>query len=154
MSFKLHVGCSRKLGLPNYGSRGASCSVETEVDGTLLSDDLQHFREHAQRIFGACAQAVGDELARMPQIPAAVHELATAMNGRSQNGNERRATRSQLYTISSIANREGLDLTEMLQARFRLDEPSELSIGQASTLIDELKRFAQWKGEQHHLALS
>ena len=31
MSLKLNVGVSRKVGLPDYGSVGASCNLETDL---------------------------------------------------------------------------------------------------------------------------
>ena len=34
MPLKLNVGVSRKVGLPDYGSVGASCNVEVELDST------------------------------------------------------------------------------------------------------------------------
>ena len=40
MPMKLNVGVSRKVGLPNYGSVGASCNLELELDATLLERDL------------------------------------------------------------------------------------------------------------------
>ena len=141
MPFKINVGCSRKLGLPSYGSRGASCSVETEVDGLLVGGDMQLFHDQVERIFAACAQAVSEELARTQQI-APADPPATATNGRPR-GRGRYATHSQLYAISGISSREGADLKQLIQARFGVAEPSELSIGQASTLIDELRRFAR-----------
>jgi hypothetical protein len=61
---KLNVGLSKKIGQPDYGSLGASCHVEVELDGSLLQADLEGFQERAMRAFAACRQAVTDELAR------------------------------------------------------------------------------------------
>ena len=35
---KLNAGFSRKVGEPNYGSRGASVNVELEVESNLIGD--------------------------------------------------------------------------------------------------------------------
>ena len=35
---KLNAGFSRKIGEPNYGSRGASVNVELEVESNLIGD--------------------------------------------------------------------------------------------------------------------
>jgi hypothetical protein len=32
MPLRLHVGLTKKIGQPDYGSLGASCSVEVELD--------------------------------------------------------------------------------------------------------------------------
>jgi hypothetical protein len=45
---KLNVGVSRKVGLPDYGSVGASCGIELEVDGSLLQHDLERFHAHVR----------------------------------------------------------------------------------------------------------
>ena len=145
MSLKLHVGFSKKLGLPDYGSMGATCGVELELDGSLLQSDLETFQKQVRHAYSACAQAVNDELAKRQQTNGSPRANSTdaGTNGRKQNGQYRRATQSQLRAINTIADREGVVLAELLQARFELDTPAELSISQASTLIDELKRLAQ-----------
>lgn len=43
MPLKLHVGISKKLGLPRYSSLGASCNVEVELDHSLLFENLEGF---------------------------------------------------------------------------------------------------------------
>ncbi len=35
---KLNAGFSRKVGEPNYGSRGASVNVELELESSLIGD--------------------------------------------------------------------------------------------------------------------
>jgi len=62
-----------------------------------------------------------------------------APNGNSdRKRSDRRATQSQVRALYAITNRQKLDMTRLLQNRFRIHRPDELSLGDASRLIDEL----------------
>jgi hypothetical protein len=58
----------------------------------------------------------------------------------------RRATASQARALRAIADRQGLDLAADLQNRFGVQTPEDLSITEASSLIDELKSSANGHG--------
>ena len=75
MALKLSIGFQKKVGLADYGSLGANCHVEFEIDPTLLHDNLDGFHQKARHAFTACQQAVNDQLARQ------------AHNGVARNGN-------------------------------------------------------------------
>lgn len=63
MPLTVNVGFSQKLGQPDYGSIGASCNVECELDGILLGNP-DEFQSKVRDLYVACAQAVDEELQR------------------------------------------------------------------------------------------
>ena len=152
MPLKLNVGLSRKVGQPDFGSLGASCNVEVELDPSLLRDDLDTFHQRVRDTYAACAQAVSDELARHQSAGPQSVSNSRASNGNT-NGNSnrngdtpddrspRRATSSQVRALHAIANRQRVNLLQLVNTRFQVDRPDDLEIGEASQLIDELKRM-------------
>jgi hypothetical protein len=66
MPLKLNVGVSRKIGLPDYGSIGASCNVELE--NGLPDEDLEGFHARVKWSYVAAHRAVVDELARRQAV--------------------------------------------------------------------------------------
>ena len=139
MPTKVSIGLSKKKGLPDYGSVGASCHVELELDGQILEGDPVRFRQHVERAYAACRSAVEDELARgdTPSRPQANGHNSNGRNGHSTNG-KRPATASQIKAIYAIAKRNNADLVPHL-SRLGVRAAEDLDIGQASELIDELK---------------
>jgi hypothetical protein len=77
---KITVGLSRKLGLRDYGSLGASCAIELELPNVVLPDDLAAFQQHVRHGFDACAQSVVEELSRQ-QVLGKANGATGAPNG-------------------------------------------------------------------------
>jgi hypothetical protein len=160
---KLHAGVSKKVGLPGFSSASASCTIEAELDSSLLND-TEGFQIVVQRAYQSCEQAVQDQIARLTNDgpedsqPQEVIEVRTspAISGarittsnadpRATNSavfrdapSPRPATASQVKAIRAIAARRKIDLVAVLRERFGLTTADELGIRQASSLIDELK---------------
>ncbi len=129
---KLNAGLSRKVGEPDYGSRGASVNLELEVESNLIHD-ADGLMDRIRRLFTLARQAVDEELGRAGP-PAAPR------SGSNGNG-QRPATASQVRAIRAIAERLSLDPERVTRdaAGAGLDT---LTLRQASQLIDELKRRA------------
>ena len=165
---KLHAGVSKKVGLPGFSSASASCTIEAELDSSLLTDTAG-FQIVVQRAYQSCEQAVQDQIARLtndspdessqpntqPQevievrtgpairgVTVATNRTETRATNRAvfrDAPSPRPATASQVKAIRAIAARRKIDLVGMLRERFGLTTADELGIRQASNLIDELK---------------
>ena len=79
---KLHAGVSKKVGLPNFSSASASCTIEAELDGSLLQD-REGFQIVVQRAYQSCEKAVEDQIARLlvqgnptPNSPVCVPDVS------------------------------------------------------------------------------
>jgi hypothetical protein len=160
---KLNVGVSRKVGLPNYGSVGASCNLELELDASLLERDLNAFHTQIRGAYMAAHQAVHDELARLqaagtqaPTKPPARDAVngSGAGDGHARSNGEavlagrtaaeahragKPATASQIKAICSIARQREADLVAILRSEYDVERPEDLTLRQASALIDRLK---------------
>lgn len=139
---KLNVGFSRKTGEANYGSRGASINLELELDSSLVGD-ADRLKDRIRQLFALAKASVDEELAG--NAPAANGNQPA--NGQRRS-NARRATASQARALIAIADRQKLNLASLLSGRFGVQKPEELSITEASALIDELKASTNGNGSQ------
>lgn len=169
MPVRLNVGLSKKVGLPDFGSLGATCNVELELDGAILQHDLDRFHKHVQHAFLACRQAVQDELSRQGGSDGARSDAKRGAGHGSPNGAsreaagarapaqrrvagenrtntdqraERRASRKQLEYATELAGRiSGLGVARLdeLTQRMFRRALSHLSSLEASSLIETLK---------------
>ncbi|OAI40705.1 hypothetical protein AYO40_04425 [Planctomycetaceae bacterium SCGC AG-212-D15] len=140
MPLKLNVGASKKVGESNFGSKGASVHLEVEFDSSLVSEPAK-LQEKIRQLFGLVRSSLNEEL----------NGQATTKNSSPANGNgngngaakpapkARPATQSQVKAIYRIAQDRGYNLDQILREQFNLRKPEELSISQASHVIDHLK---------------
>ncbi len=145
MPMKLSIGLSRKVGQPNFGSHAASCSVEFEVEGSMLQANLETFHHHVRNGFAACEKAVEDELARHEANPQPEPQRS---QGNGERGQARQATSAQVRAILAIGHRQRADISQLVNDRFQVGRPEDLSVQQASQLIDELKGASNDNGDR------
>ncbi len=171
MPMKVQLGLAKKIGQPDYGSLGASCNIELELDGGLLFNDLDGLQQKVRAAYTVCRQAVDDELASQTGSSSSAlnshgaDHVSTHTNGRDHsdgdtaargnpnrdcggangsqnghqsNGNRRAATSAQVRALHSIATRQNFNLTDLIRERFHIFKAEELSLREASQLIDEL----------------
>ena len=153
MPLKLNVGLSKKIGLPDYGSLGASANFELELDAGIIGDP-DRLRQQVRHLFALAKSSIDEELSG--QQPAQYNRNGNGNgNGHLHTGepytnggnghvphrpaNGRAATNSQVRAIRAITGRQRLDLGQLLGSRFNLQRPEDLSLADASLLIDELK---------------
>ena len=154
MPLKLNCGLSKKIGQPDFGSLGASCHVELELETGLLQTDLDAFHRHVRNAFVACAQAVNDELARNQSAGAAIADPPQPGPATSQstpNGNGHRnggvangngASQKQIEYIGQLARQVrglGVRRLESLAQKMFGKPVAGLTSLDASGLIDTLK---------------
>ena len=146
MPLKLNVGLSRKVGEARYGSRGASVNVEVEVE-SLLVRQPQQLQKKLRYLFRLAQQAVDEQLSRSER-PATATAAAAPSNGRcaeptgrsSERSSElRSATPGQLRAIRALVEQQDRNLQATLSERFSVQRVEDLTVRQASRLIDDLK---------------
>jgi len=147
MPLKLNVGLSRKVAESNYGSRGASVNVELELESALIAEPIK-FQERIRQAFSLVRTALIEELngnnsnghASSSDNGNGHSKPPSNGNGNgSRNGGERQATQSQVKAIHAIARSRRINVGQFLNERFHVSRPEELSIKDASSVIDELK---------------
>ncbi|MFH5806650.1 hypothetical protein [Alienimonas sp. DA493] len=135
---KMNCGLSRKIGQPDYGSRGAQVHLEVELSAELLKDP-EKLRRQIRGCFGVVRQAVDAELGvdESTEEPARLPGAAPA----SRPPSDPPSTPKQVRALHAFARRAGADLAAELR-RLGVTDAAALSRRQASGLIDGLKERA------------
>ena len=165
MPLTLNVGLSKKIGLPDYGSLGANCSVEFEVDGSLLGSDLDGFHRRVRHAFDACRQAVQDELDRH-QVPPQISPSnggngqldnpprRTAAPANNGNSSAPRASEKQVKFLRQLSGQIrglGVRRLDIVSRRLTGKPLAELTSFDASSLIDTLKAVKDGDLDLNHV---
>ena len=162
MPLRLSAGVSKKVGLPNYGSLGASCHLELELDAGILERDPRALRQQIQRVHAICAGTVQEELDRNRNDSrpkdAETGEKEPSTESRKKNGptgrsvrldgngerpnNGHPASERQINFLRVLAGQiRGLGVRRLESFCQRLCDqpPAALTASEAGELIDVLK---------------
>jgi hypothetical protein len=158
MPLKLTVGLAKKIGRPDFGSLGASCGVEIELAADAIRGDPDALLGGARAAFAACRRAVDEELALLQGAPpghqgkagaedrgsdhttlSGQHDQRPPAPARGALATARPATPRQVRMIVAIARRRRVGLAALLRNEFGVAGPEDLSLPQASRLIDGLR---------------
>jgi hypothetical protein len=61
---KLKAGIAKTVGQPGFSSASAFCTIEAELDSSLLQDH-EGFQVVVRRAYRSCEQAVQDQITRL-----------------------------------------------------------------------------------------
>ena len=132
---KMNCGLSRKIGQPDYGSRGAMVHLEVELSAELLKDP-EKLRRQIRGCFGVVRRAVDAELGVAG--PDDGEPVRLAGGPTRPSASEPPSTPKQVRALHAFARRAGADLAAELR-RLGVTDAAALSRRQASGLIDGLK---------------
>ena len=157
---KLNAGLSRKIGQPNYGSRGAMVNVEIELPADVLRDP-DKLKRQVRGCFETLRAAVDEELGVTPDgdggdpqeerwRPTGDVRRNGGTNGHAANGNGYAGngrgglpcTEKQVRALHAFSRRAGVELTAELR-RLGVTTAEELNRRQASEAIDRFKERAE-----------
>ncbi|MBX3421770.1 MAG: hypothetical protein KF752_09475 [Pirellulaceae bacterium] len=156
MSIKVRIGLNRKVGEPNYSSRGASIELEAEVDNSIATNPNQ-FQQQVRGLYEMARQSINTELSGSadsgPALPnpanfPAVHHSLPADRRDAKNGSGTAATNrsnipaitnSQVRAIYALCKQRQINPGQCVQQEFGKSKVEDLNIRQASQLIDQLK---------------
>jgi hypothetical protein len=144
MPVKLNVGLNRKVGESNYGSRGASVNLELELDSGLINDPAK-LKDRIRQLFDMVRTSLAEELHVANGNGHQPVEETRSPPDTNGNGHaprtqcRRQATPAQVKAIYAIARSRHTNLVQFLRGRFEVNRPDDLSITEASQVIDELK---------------
>ena len=140
MEAKIYAGFCQKIGLPNYGSEGAHCDLEIEVDTAVLNSP-EAFQQRVRDVYAACRAAVELELqSRKPDVEH--KEPETKPREASGTGAYRNPSPKQAKYAEQLASQvKGLGVQKLDNLCVRMYQKPFASLSglETSNLIDTLR---------------
>ncbi len=137
---KLNVGLNRKVGEPNYGSRGGSVHMEVELDNSLMQEP-ERLRETVSRLFAMVRQSLEQELVADSDSNRSALEGGPNVRVEKQTLQEAITAQAKLLTgkqlsfLQNLARTQRRDLQKECMNEFET-YPERLTSKQASQLIE------------------
>src|SRR5262245_7623485 len=104
MPLTLNVGLSRKIGEANYGSRGASVNVETELDSGVVQEP-DKLKERIRQLFGLARSSLDEELNGKPANCKSAQNGTNGSQNQGDNPLAARPSRRSMPSSRSLALR-------------------------------------------------
>src|SRR5688572_28520736 len=127
---KLICGLSKNVGRPGRETRGASITLEVELEIATLRDPAT-LKRHIRCGFDRSREAIEEELAR-PCSAGTEDAVEPDSNGRGRVRRVRPATSSQLRLLRVLAGRRDVQLADLVRERCGREDAAELSLSEAS----------------------
>src|SRR5262245_23459859 len=145
MPTKLNIGLTQKAAEGGGAAREASLHLELEVEPALLAEPPQ-LHKRIRQLFHLLRTALAEELNRPCGSTGGAHvdtappaASVPAPTAGKQPGAVRPATAAQVKVICAVARERGVSLAELLREQYGVGRPRDLSVRQASEVIDHLK---------------
>ncbi len=152
---KLNANVSKKVPIPEmeYSSQHFSAGMEVEVSSNtskgelrekyqnlylVLSECIEEQIEHANGGGGQVPQPQAQPAPQPQQNRQGRQTVRSRSGGNGRGGNGKQATEAQARAVFAIARSKGYELNDVLSP-YGVNSPYQLSIGDASSLIDSLK---------------
>ena len=143
MAIRASIGISKKVGQPDYGSLGANCQLEVELDASVI-EDAEAFHDKIRRIYALANQAVVDQLAQSNgngQKPGNGHNRTTPINGKNGDDETPASNKQIKYLLDVARQRHQMDLSQIAEfcdQAVGANDVYRLTKRQASAVIDQL----------------
>lgn len=146
---RLSADVSKKVPIPDrdYSSRSYMAGIEVEMSDRSTEQEL---RDRLEKLYALLESSVDTQIDReetpdsRPEAPYRSPDAGSTRRIRSRDG--RLATEARIKAIHAIGRNLGLvngGLSELLRESFGVERPEDLTVRDASSMIDHLKDMQQ-----------